>query len=182
MTNKNHPIPAFVRIQADCAAALEEVRGKVLNDATMRLAQYLVDCVFRARQKQRKFVVLDDSGIQLTAVKLKFNVDMETPVSAVTNSKGVAVPGVRKGGIGVDYWCTAFYPNDPNRISTRFRNSVALGTVNGIQVFINNNELCAERERGRGLERYSLDNPVPPDSTSILFPAYLRARSLGHIK
>lgn len=182
MTNKNRPATAFERIQADCAAALEEVRGKVLDNYTMHLAQYLADCVFRARLNQRKFVILDDSGIQLTAVKLKFNVNLGTPVPAATDRKGIVVPGTRKGEIGVDYWCTAFYPNDPNRISTRFRDSVALGTVNGVQVFIHNHELCAERAVGRGLERYSLDNPVPPESTSILFPAYLRARSLGHIK
>lgn len=131
-----------------------------MNDALLKDAQRAVDRLFIARMRQQKFVILDDSGIMLTAVKLHFGL----------------------GKINVDHWCTAFYPNDVNHISSRYPSSVALGTVNGVQVFINNNELCAEREFGRGLERYSLAEQSPPEATSVLFVAYLRARSLGHIK
>lgn len=156
----------FIEIQKKLNHVLQPLVNERMDDVTMHKAQQEADCVFRAQLNQRKFVLLGDSGVQLTACKLRFH---------------FTAAGV--GSLGVERWITAFYPSDVNKISTRYPDSVALGYVNDAALFMLKGELCAERQAGRGVERYVVDdNAGLPPATSVLYIAYARAQSLGYVK
>ena len=158
--------PSFDDFQKELQKVLQIFQGKKQDKVLESQAQRTIDELFKKRKARNKPVVNDEAGIQITGLKLAFDI----------------------GRIGIGHYRTAFWPSDRWLVCVGDGNScVALGYVNGYQLYIQPQEglpakLMARHGYGNNYESWCPKLVGMPPTNSVFFVALERAKALGLLK
>lgn len=122
---------------------------------------------FFSRQRARKQpVLIDTCGIEITGCEL----------------------AIQEGRIGVKRWLTAFWPGDVNLVLRFEPGAIALGYVNGHQLYVmppksetEPAKLVARADMGPKFGTWCPSTQGMPQEDSVFFICLERARTLGYL-
>lgn len=154
----------FEQAQQDLNLLLKPIVGRPKTKEVEQEAQLIVDAYFRKLVKQRNRVTIEPSGLEITGARLAFHI----------------------GSICIGEWKTSFYPEDRFSVAETEVNPIALGYVNGCQLYILPGEdepgrLVARAGMGEAYEYFIPSTMGLPLTNSIFFVALERARVLGYL-
>lgn len=151
-------------LQVELGILLKPYVGVKQNGKLEADAQDTVDRYFRKCHARGQHTVLGDAGLSVTGVRLAFDI----------------------GSIGLKQIVTDYWPNDQYGVQQTIKDAVALGYVNGYQLYIEKREasypdLVARYGMGKCAISWSPKLQGVPTANSVFFIALERAKQLGYL-
>jgi hypothetical protein len=142
------------------AALLGHQQDGVLEQA----AQQVADKFFKVLKRKGAPVVLDNSGIEITGCVLAFDI----------------------GRVMVGSWTTKFYPHDIHAVVDTVPGAIAMGYVNGYQLYLAPQKglphtLVARFGMGPAYQTWSPAHAGVPGAANVHFVTLERAKALGYL-
>ncbi len=157
---------SFVHAQKELERLLDVLLKAKQSASTEASAQGIANDFFKRQRARRKPVLIDTCGLEVTGCELS----------------------IQKGRIGVKRWLTSFWPADANQVLLLEPGAIALGYVNGRQLYVlppksetEPAKLVARTDIGPNFGTWCPNTQGMPQEDSVFFVCLERARTLGYL-